>query len=110
MALTNCIECGSKVSDTALKCPQCAYQLRKPKRGIMGKLFKWLFILFNILMALWLFSYFGSISEIGTTTTSDAGQAGVAIGATIGVSMILGFWVFGDVILGLLVLFTRAKK
>jgi len=109
MALTNCIECGSQVSDTALKCPQCAFQLRKAKRGVMGKIFKWLFILFNVLMLIWLFSYFSSVGEITSGATSEAGQAGAAIGATIGTSMILGFWVFGDIILGLLVLFTRPK-
>lgn len=109
MALTNCPECNAEVSDSALKCPKCAYQLRKPKRSLMGKLFKWTFILFNVVMIFWLFSYFGNVGEIVNTSSSEAEQTGAAIGATIGTSMILGFWVFGDIILGLLVLFTKPK-
>lgn len=110
MALVNCPECEAQVSDTALKCTGCGFQIRKPKRGFFGKLFKWCFILFNLLMALWLFSYFGSVGEVVSTSDSDAAQTGAAIGATIGTSMIMGFWVFGDIILGLLVLFTKPKS
>jgi hypothetical protein len=109
MALVNCPECEVQVSDTALKCIGCGFQIRKPKRGFFGKLFKWTFILFNVLMAFWLFSYFGSIGEIVSTSESEAAQAGATIGATIATSMIMGFWVFGDIILGLLVLFTKPK-
>lgn len=109
MALTNCRECGAQVSDTAFKCPSCAFQLRKPKRGIMGKLFKWVFILFNILMIIWLFSYFAQVGELSSAATSDAEKTGAAIGATMGTGMLLGIWVVGDIILGLLVLFTRPK-
>lgn len=109
MPLINCPECQSEVSDTALKCPKCGFQLRKPKRGLFGKIFKWTFILFNILMILWLFTYFGSVGEIVNSSVSDAEQAGAAVGATLGTGMILTFWVLGDIILGLLVLFTRPK-
>ena len=109
MALTNCRECGAQVSDTAFKCPQCAFQLRKPKRGIMGKLFKWLFILFNILMIIWLFSAMAGVGDAASTATTDAEKAGTAIGATLGFGMLMGIWVFGDIILGLLVLFTKPK-
>ncbi len=31
MALINCPECNNQVSDTALICPHCGYQLRKPQ-------------------------------------------------------------------------------
>ena len=52
MALINCPECNNQVSNQALKCPSCGKQLRKPKRTFMGKVFKCLFILFNVLMAM----------------------------------------------------------
>lgn len=107
MALTSCRECGSQVSDTALKCPQCAFQLRKPKRGIFGKLFKWAFILFNILMVIWIIAGLASTSDI--TATTDAEKAGAAIGTTLGLGFLVGIWVVGDIILGLFVLFTRPK-
>jgi ssDNA-binding Zn-finger/Zn-ribbon topoisomerase 1 len=110
MALITCPECSNEVSDTALKCPKCGVQLRKPKRGFFGKLFKFVFIAFNIIMLLWMFSYFGAVSDVASNASSGAEQAGTAIGATLGTGMLLFFWCVGDVILGLLVLFTRPKK
>lgn len=110
MALINCPECQAEVSDTALKCPKCGVQLRKPKRGFFGKLFKWGFIGFNILMVIWLFSYWGTVGELANTSGSEAEKAGAAIGGAIGTGMLFGVWVFGDIILGLFVMFTRPKS
>ena len=108
MALINCPECSTQVSDTALKCPSCGVQLRKPKRGFFGKLVKWGFIIFNILMVVWLISGIGAATE-GMDVMSEAERAGATIGTGIGVALILGIWLIGDVILGLFVLFTRPK-
>ena len=106
MSLINCPECSTEVSDTALKCPKCGVQLRKLKRGFFGKLVKWGFIGFNILMAIWLIGSMNSATE-GMQALSGAEQAGAAIGTGIGAMLILGIWVVGDIILGLFVLFTR---
>ncbi len=108
MPLINCPECSTEVSDTALKCPKCGVQLRKPTRGFFGKIVKWGFIGFNIFMATWLVSGMMSASE-GMQGLSGAQQAGAAIGTGIGAVLILGIWVVGDIILGLFVLFTRPK-
>lgn len=110
MAMINCPECSSEVSDSALKCPSCGVQLRKLKRGFFGKLVKWSFIGFNILMVIWLFSYWGSVGDIANTAGSYAEKAGAAIGDTIGTGLLFGIWIFGDFILGLFVLFTRPKS
>ncbi|MDR5887575.1 hypothetical protein [Vreelandella janggokensis] len=110
MALTECPECSHQVSDTAFKCSSCGKQLRKPKRGFFGKIFKWTFILFNILMVIWMFAYLGEIGGMMDGATDEYSEAGTAIGGTLGVGMLLTFWVFGDVILGLFVLFTRPKS
>lgn len=109
MAMINCPECSSEVSDTALKCPSCGVQLRKPKRGFFGKLVKWGFIGFNVLMVIWLVGGMGAATE-GMDAMSEAEKAGTAIGAGIGIAMIFGVWVVGDIILGLFVLFTRPKS
>jgi hypothetical protein len=109
MALINCPECNSEVSDSALKCPSCGTQLRKPKRSFFGKLIKYSFIGFNILMAYWLVAGTGAATE-GMEAMSDAEQAGTAIGAGLGMTMIFAIWFFGDVVLGLFVLFTRPKS
>lgn len=109
MSLIACPECTNEVSDTALKCPKCGVQLRKLKRGFFGKLFKFGFIVFNIIMVMWLFTYFGAVGDVTRQASSSAEQAGATIGATIGTGMLLFVWFVGDTILGLLVLFTRPK-
>lgn len=108
MAMIACPECSNNVSDTAFKCPKCGVQLRKPKRGFFGKIIKWGFVAFNILMALWIFGGMNAASD-GMNTLNDAERAGAAVGAGIGIALLLGIWVVGDIILGLLVLFTRPK-
>ena len=109
MAIISCPECASEVSDTAFKCPQCGVQIRKPKRGIFGKLFKWLFILFNLIMIIWLISYWSEIGNLVEKSGSEAERTGAAIGATLGTGLLFGIWAVVDIILGLFVLFTRPK-
>ena len=106
MALINCPECSNEVSDTALKCPKCGVELRKPTRGFFGKMFLWMFILFNLLMGWWFIAGMSAASKFVETAGNGASQAGAAIGA----AMIIGLWAFGDIILGLFVLFTRPKS
>ncbi len=109
MAMINCIECEHKVSDKANKCPTCGFQLNKPKRGFFGFIFKWLFVLFNILMIL---SFILSVTIIGGSISniSDAQITEAIIGTVIIMSILIGIWIAGDIILGLFVLFTRPKS
>lgn len=108
MAMVSCPECSNSVSDTAFKCPKCGVQLRKPKRGFFGRIVKWGFVAFNIVMALWIFGGMNAASD-GMNTMNDAERAGAAVGAGLGIAILLALWVVGDIILGLLVLFTRPK-
>lgn len=78
-------------------------------RTLFGKICKWLFIIFNLLMILWIVLGIGAIGEMDAPRNS-AEEAGAAIGATLGFGMLLFIWVVGDVILGMFVLFTRRKK
>ena len=78
-------------------------------RTIFGKICKWLFIIFNVLMIIWLVSAIGAVGEMDAPRNS-AEEAGTAIGATIGFGMLLFVWAVGDLILGMFVLFTRRKK
>ena len=80
------------------------------RRGFSGKLFKFLFIAFNVVMALWLFSYWGTVGEQMQTISSEAGRTGAGIGAAVGTSFIGMLWMFGAVVLGLLTLLTRGQK
>lgn len=79
-------------------------------RTVIGKIFKYLFIGFNVLMFLMLFTGTMGAAEGANNISSDAEAAGYAIGTAIGVGSILFLWVVGDIILGLFVLFTRRKK
>jgi NADH:ubiquinone oxidoreductase subunit 6 (subunit J) len=80
------------------------------KRGFFGKLVKLAFIVFNVLMAIWLVSYWGSAARIIDTAGSDAGRAGGAIGVTIGTGFLMFFWLAGAVILGIIVMLTRGQR
>ncbi|WP_036772719.1 seryl-tRNA synthetase class IIa [Photorhabdus australis] len=108
MALINCPECSNSVSDTSIKCPTCGVQLRKPKRSFFGKIIKWVFIAFNVLMAYWLIGGMNAATE-NMDQLSNAEQIGAAIGTGLGAAMILGIWLVGDIILGIFVLLTRPK-
>lgn len=87
------------------------------KRGFFGKLFKFLFITFNLAMIAWVVAYWIQLGNNWDHYTNQAGpqfhdaaQTGAAIGATLGTTFLLFIWAAGDVVLGLLTMFTRGKK
>jgi len=79
------------------------------KRGFFGKLMKWSFILFNLLMIYFVIQGAVGISDGAKSLTTDYEKAGYGTGAVIGFGLMLFVWVAGDVILGLMVMFTRGK-
>ena len=109
MSLVSCKECNHQVGEKATKCPNCGTRLRKAKRGFFGLIFKWLFIIFNILMLVWIISALVGGGEIVNDATNEYEEAGAALGTALGMGVIITVWALGDVILGLFVLFTRAK-
>ncbi|HAS0824742.1 TPA: hypothetical protein O8L21_004379 [Enterobacter cloacae] len=109
MALVSCPECLKDVSDTALRCPSCGKQLKKPRRSLFGKAIKWAFILFNLFMIYCLFAGLDGSGEVINHATSDAERAGAAIGTGLGLMAIASVWVIGDIIIGILVFLTRPK-
>lgn len=84
-------------------------------RTLMGKIFKYGFIVFNALMLI-AFLKGCAVSSEGITNAGmeaeypDAATAGATIGAGLAMGTLLFMWLVGDVILGLFVLFTRRKK
>ncbi|EHK9946381.1 zinc ribbon domain-containing protein [Escherichia coli] len=109
MALIKCPECQKEVSDSALYCPACGKQLQKLKRSFLGRIIKWVFILFNIFMIYMLLVGLGGTSEIINNATSDAEKAGAVIGTGLGLITIGSLWVIGDIIIGILVFLTKPK-
>ena len=84
-------------------------------RTLMGKIFKYGFVAFNVLMLV-LFLKGCAVASEGISNASmeseyaDAATAGATIGAGLAMGTLLFLWLVGDVILGLFVLFTRRKK
>ena len=89
--------------------PTRIIRTEKRKRGFFGWIFLILFLLFNGLMVVWLFSYWSTVLPM-STTGSQAGRAGAAIGTTLGTGFIISIWTCGSIVLGLFVLFTRGRK
>lgn len=87
-----------------------AIQREVYKRSLFGKIIKWLFIIFNILMLVWLIAGMSSVGNQYNMAASDAERAGTAIGASIGMGIIIFFWVGGAIILGIATLLTRGTK
>lgn len=80
------------------------------RRGFFGWVFLLIFIGWNVLMVAWLIAGAGGSAEVMNAADSEAGRAGAAVGAGIGVIMILFVWCIGAVITGLLALVTRGSK
>jgi hypothetical protein len=79
------------------------------KRGFFGWIFKALFIIFNLVMLVWLISYWSTVGGMMNTATSDAARTGGALGATLGTGVLALLWVAGAVVLGLFTMLTRGK-
>jgi anti-sigma factor RsiW len=110
MALIHCPECSSEVSSEAFKCPKCGKTLRKPTRTFFGKIIKWGFILFNLLMIIWLISGMHAASNVVQSAATEAERTGAEVGAGIGAMMIITVWAIGDLILGIFVFLTHPKS
>jgi hypothetical protein len=80
----------------------------KRERSLAGKLIKWAFVAFNLLMVIWIVGGLHSVSKIEVHSTAE--KLGTGIGAGVGITMLLVLWALGDLILGIMVLVTRGNK
>jgi len=109
--MISCPECAKEVSETAIKCPSCGFKINEPKRSFFGKIIKWSFIIFNLIMIAWAFAGGGAVSDQMAASSGDsAAEVGTAIGGALGMGMIFVLWAVGDIILGIFMLFTRPKS
>ncbi len=81
----------------------------KRRRGVFGQILKLIFILFNVAMLIAVISGLNNVGNYTQTLNSQAEISAAGTGAAIGIGFIIVFWAAGDVILGLLVMFTRGK-
>lgn len=90
------------------------------RRGIFGTIFKWLFVLFNILMAAVIFFAWFIVKQsttqaldtshiaAGSLQSSAVTAGGLAAGGIV-TSILLVIWLVGGIVLGTLALATRGK-
>lgn len=74
--------------------------MEEKSRGFIGTMFKWMFVAFNIFMAIMMYMSMGHTDESNTAVQVSAGM---------GISMIAMMWVAGIIVLGAFTYFTRAK-
>lgn len=74
--------------------------MEQQSRGFMGTSFKWMFIAFNIMMAVLMYLSMGNTEESGTVVKLAAGM---------GMGMLGGMWMMGNIVLGAFTYFTRVK-
>ena len=74
--------------------------MENKSRGLLGILFKWAFIVFNVMMAIMMYLSMGHTEESNTA---------VKVGADMGITMVGMMWLSGFIVLGTLTYFTRAK-
>ncbi|RVL02490.1 hypothetical protein [Sinorhizobium meliloti] len=98
--------CGSQEGEVAMA---KVIKTTKRKRGVFGTIVWWLFLAFNGLMALWVFWAIKMAAQHAQATTDAAVQAGSVIGGTIATGLLVSLWLFGSLILGLIVALTRGK-
>lgn len=105
---THCPACDNTVSTSAKNCPSCGHQLRKPKRGIFGKIWLLLFWVWNALCG---YLFIRTSMNVDSLTTGADGtiSPGAVVGSGIAFGGMLFIWLAGAVLLGLFVLFTRPK-
>lgn len=80
------------------------------KRGFFGKVAKFLFIAFNLLMLAWFVLTLTYVVQDHDPAAENAVKAGEALAVLFGTTAFLVLWVLGDIILGLLVLLSRGQK
>ena len=85
-------------------------RIERRKRGFFGWVFALMFWGFNLLMVLVMGSALFSLGEGAAELTTAAEEAGYAIGATLGMGLLLTVWAAGSLILGLLMFATRGSR
>lgn len=75
------------------------------QRGFFGKIIRFLFIAFNVVMVVWIILGIANVSDMEATTELEANAQ--TVGGTIGVFFLIVLWALGAIILGALSYFTR---
>jgi hypothetical protein len=79
---------------------------RQASRGVIGRIFLGLFIIWNVAMIIW---FVATLTQLGKTQTptDDFEALGAALGSMIALRLIGTTWAMGSTILGIPALLTR---
>jgi len=87
MALINCLECKKEVSDSALSCPHCGFQLKEKEKVVKSQVKKpkkkhstfltWIIII-AVLMTIFYITYIGSVEDNSSLNSSSSTNKFVA--------------------------------
>lgn len=84
-------------------------ETRRKGGGLVHQVFRWSFYGFNLLMLVWLISYVTSSGQLRAAATTAADKSSLAEAVAVGGGMLLGVWLFGAVLLGLLSSLTKPR-
>ena len=79
----------------------------KPNRSLVGSVFKWWFIIFNILMIVWIFSIGSETDEAIDESESELDEDINAAAGGIAMTLVCGVWFVGAIIFGMLAMVTK---
>ena len=79
----------------------------KPNRSLVGNVFKWRFIIFNVLMIVWIFSIGSETGDAIDESESEFDEDVNAAAGGIAMTMVCGVWFIGAVIFGMLAMVTK---
>ena len=79
-------------------------------RSFIKRCILWAFIGFNVFMLIWMIVELGGATKQIAEAASTAEKVGISIGTRLGTSIMGSIWVAGDVILGLFLFLSKAKK
>ncbi len=105
-----CPKCSTELEHEVTSCVACGYRMDFPERSAIGKALKWIFVLFNIAMIIWVLVAMGAFDPVDIDTQKQALPHGTERSTGMGVSMIVMIWLICNAVLGVLVWDTRARK
>lgn len=110
--LRECPNCHAKVSTRSVTCPECHGPLRPPAADSAALVFKWAFVTFNLLMAVWVSFYLitGRITLSRPEPASAADAVGTPVVGGMGLGFLMTLWIAGAGILGLVAVFGLAHN
>ena len=83
---------------------------KNTRRSFIKKCIPWAFIGFNLFMLIWMIVEVGGATKHLAEAASTAEKVGISIRTRLGTSIMISIWVAGDVILGLFLFLSKAKK